>query len=124
MNSKLVTATVNVACSILLVGGTGFWSSSTSAEIPTPQSSVTIVARQTSQSERASERIFDSELEPTIELPSEATKQTSPRYFGSIERIIDDSRSDWEVETANQNWLDLNHGEGGKSIVRLVIWRF
>ena len=123
MNSKLVTATVKVASSILLIGGIAS-SSSASAKIPTPQSFETFVARQTNQSELASEPSFNSELEPTIELPSEATKQATPRYSGSIERTINDSRSNWEVETANENWLDLNHGEGVKSIVRLVIWRF
>ncbi|MBE9048248.1 hypothetical protein IQ255_28330 [Pleurocapsales cyanobacterium LEGE 10410] len=128
-NSKLVMATLKATLSILLIGGIGLWSSSTSAKMPdsenTAQSLAGIVARRVDGSDGGGKRVIDSELEPTIKLPSEQTTEKSPlSYSGSIERITDDSRSDWEVEAANDNWLNLNHGEGVKNLVRLVIWRF
>lgn len=131
LKSKLITATLKTTVSILLIGGIGLWSSSLSANtVPTTQDTAqhleeTVARNRTNLSDGVAESITDLDLEPTINrtLQRPGAKSTV-RYSGSVERIIDDSSSDWQVQSASQDWLNLNRGDGSKDIVRIVVWRF
>ena len=131
LKSKLIAATLKTTASILLIGGIGLWSSSLSAEtVPTSKDTaqhleVTVARNQTNVSDGVVKLVNDSSKEPTINLPSQRPKaKNNLRYSTSIELGIDDSRSDWEVQSASQDWLNLNRGDGSKDIIRFVIWRF
>ena len=131
LKSKLMTATLKTTVSILLIGGIGLWSSSLSANtVPTTQDTVqdleaTVARNQTKKSNGVAELVTDSSLKPTINRPSIQPRATSTvRYSISVDKKTDDSRSDWQVQSASQDWLNLNRGDGSKDLVRFVLWRF
>ena len=131
LKSKLMTATLKTTVSILLIGGIGLWSSSLSANtVPTTQDTVqdleaTVARNQTKKSNGVAELVTDSSLKPTINRPSIQPRATSTvRYSISVDKKTDDSRSDWQVQSASQDWLNLNRGDGSKDIVRIILWRF
>ena len=131
LKSKLMTATLKTTVSILLIGGIGLWSSSMSANtVPTTTDTaqdleVTVARNQTKKSNGVSELVTDSSLEPTINRPSIRPRAKSTESYSiSVDKITDDSSSDWQVESASQDWLNLNRGDGSKDIIRFVVWRF
>ena len=126
LKSKLMTATLKTAVSILLIGGIGLWSSSLSANtVPTTTDTAqdleaTVARNQTKKSNGVAELVTDSSLAPTIRPRAKSTES----YSISVDQITDNSSSDWQVESASQDWLNLNRGDGSKDIIRFVIWRF
>ena len=126
LKSKLMTATLKTTVSILLIGGIGLWSSSLSANtVPTSQDTgqdleATVTRNQTKLSNGVAELVTDSSLEPTIRPRTKSTES----YSISVDQITDNSSSDWQVQSASQDWLNLNRGDGSKDIIRFVIWRF
>ncbi len=131
LKSQLITATLKTTTSILLIGGLGLWSSGLSAEtVPTTQDTAqhletTVVRNQTNLADGVAELETDSRLEPTINRLSQWPRAKSTvRYSGSVDLIIDDSRADWELQSASQDWFNLNRGDGSKELVRVIIWRF
>ena len=131
LKSKLITATIKTTANILLIGGLGLWSSGLSAQtVPIPKDTTehleaTVVRNQTNLADGVAEFETDSRLEPTINRLSQWPRAKSTvRYSGSVDIIIDDTRSDWEFRSASQDWFNLNRGDGSKELVRVIIWRF
>ncbi|MGV2829462.1 hypothetical protein [Myxosarcina sp. GI1(2024)] len=132
LKSKLISATLKTPASILLIGGIGLWSSSLSAEtVPTTKDTAEhleeIVSRNhTKVSDGMVQLANDSTIEPTIKRPSQQPRaENTVSYSISVDRITDDSSSDWQVQSASQDWRNLNRGDGSaEDIVRFVVWRF
>lgn len=131
LKSKLITATLKTTANILLIGGLGLWSSGLSAQtVPTPKDTAehleaTVVRNQTNLADGVAELETDSRLEPTINGLSQWPRAKSTiRYSDSVDIIINDSRADWELQSASQDWFNLNRGDGSKELVRVIIWRF
>ncbi len=124
IDAKFVTTTFKTTFSILLIGGIGLWSLSAGARtIPNPkdtaQQSNGIVTRNLASS---SDGIAE---HSTIQQSSAgSTAKSFPSYSGSVDQLTDHSRSDWQVKSASQDWLNLNRGDGSQSLVRFVIFRF
>ncbi len=131
LKSKLMTATLKTTVSILLIGGIGLWSESLSANtVPTTTDTVqdleaTVARNQMLKSNGVAELVTDSSLKPTIKRPSQRPQaENTVRYSISVDQKTDDSRSDWQVQSASLDWLNLNRGDGSKDLVRFVLWRF
>ena len=131
LKSKLMTATLKTTVSILLIGGIGLWSSSLSANtVPTTQDTAqdletTVARNQTKKSNGVAQLVTDSSLKPTINRPSIQPRATSTvSYSISVDKKTDDFSSDWQVQSASQDWLNLNRGDGSKDIIRIILWRF
>ncbi len=131
MNSQFVTGTLKSLVTVFLMGGIWLWSSSIKAETVfypqyTAQQLEGILVRNGAEgSDGFGEQATDSGSEFTIERPSEQTTKTIfAGYSGSVIELSDYSRSDWEIHSAPQDWLNLNRGDGSKDIVRIVFLRF
>ncbi|MDJ0593580.1 MAG: hypothetical protein QNJ72_26950 [Pleurocapsa sp. MO_226.B13] len=130
-DSKLMTATLKTTFGLLLTGGVWLWSSNAVAKtVPTPKSTAqylngSIARNWVTWSYSVGEQPNYSGLEYTIDPSSErATETSSASYSDSVEKLRDNSSSNWEVRAASQDWLNLNRGDGLRDLVRIVLWRF
>lgn len=126
---KFTIATLKTALGVLLVGGVWLSSVEAAAEISTPQGAVQnlngIVARNWERnSDGINEQPVDSGIKSFINLPSQQATEISVSAYSNSYRLTDFQRSNWEVETASQDWLNLNRGDGSQNVVRFVVWRF
>ena len=124
IDTKIFTTLLKTTFSTVLIGGIWLWSVSAVARtIPTPkdtaQQSNGIVTRNLA---RSSDGIAE---QSTIQQSSAGSIEKSfPSYSASVDRLTDHSRSDWQIKSASQDWLNLNRGDGSQSLVRFVIFRF
>lgn len=131
MDSKLATDTLKTTVGLLLVGGIWLWPLNIAANtVPSPKYTAQhpkgIVAKNWAQwSDGIEEQSTDSGLDFTIDQPSEEAREKSlASYSNLVYELKDDSSSDWEVQAASQDWLNLNRGDGSQDLVRIVIFRF
>ena len=124
IDTKIFTTLLKTTFSTVLIGGIWLWSVSAVARtIPTTkdtaQQSNGIVTRNLA---RSSDGIAE---QSTIQQSSAgSTEKSFPSYSGSVYQLTDHSKSDWQIKSASQDWLNLNRGDGSQSLVRFVIFRF
>ncbi len=128
VGSKLAIATLKTTLSTLLILGVGLGTKDGVAQISSPEDVVQhpkgIVAREEKCPHRHNSKPANSCSESIINLPAQRAREMNLSTYSESYPLTDHPRSDWEVEAASQDWLNLNHGEGVKDIVRFVIWRF
>ena len=124
IDTKIFTTLLKTTFSTVLIGGIGLWSLSAVARtIPTAKDTAQqpngIVTRNLASS---SDGIAE---QSTIQqFSAGSTAKSFPSYSGSVDQLTDHSRSDWQIKSASQDWLNLNRGDGSQSLVRFVIFRF
>ncbi|MEO1005201.1 MAG: hypothetical protein AAFW67_04960 [Cyanobacteria bacterium J06638_38] len=130
-----LNATLKTVLSLLLIGGICLWSESAIAKTINITQDKQDIAHNSSEIEvnngakslKGIRQESDfSNTESTIDLPSlkdRGSKKTAS-YPDLVYQVQNSARSNWEVQSASQDWLDLNRGDGVQDLVRLVIWRF
>ncbi|MDJ0591828.1 MAG: hypothetical protein QNJ72_17845 [Pleurocapsa sp. MO_226.B13] len=131
IDSKFLTSTLKTTVSLLLMAGIWLLPLNMVAKTaPTPKDTAQqlegIVARNWSQwSWGVGGAVAYLGSDSAISQPSaRATETSSAIYSDSVYELTNHSSSDWEVQAASQDWLNLNRGDGSQDLVRIVIFRF
>ena len=127
-NSQFAIAIFKTTLSTLLILGVGLWSRDAVAQISTPEDTVWHLKGIVAKDEECPDSIDLKSANPCsesmINLLTRRTTEINLSAHSEFERLTDHPRSNWEVEAASQDWLNLNHGEGSRDLVRFVVWRF
>lgn len=131
IDSKFLTGTLKTTVGLLLMGVIWLWPLNMVAKtVPTPRDTAQqlegIVARNWSQwpwgvGGQVAYLGSDSAIDQRLEL---AAEKSFASYSDSVYKLTNHSRSDWEIQAASEDWLNLNRGDGSQDLVRIVIFRF
>ena len=130
LDSNFVIATLKITLSTLMIGGFLLWSMQAAANIPSVKDTAqylngTVGKNWGKSFDSIKEQPADSDLESIINLPSPRARAKILSAYSDLYQATDNQRSDWEVKSASQEWLNLNRGDdGSQDVIRFVVWRF
>ncbi len=115
MNSQFVTGTLKTTVSLLLMGGILLWPLIMVAQtVPTPKYTA----------QHLEGFVPRNWAEWYFRVGGQGAEGAEEKEVESVYELTNHSSLEWEIQTRNQEWLNLNRGDGPRDLVRAAIVQF